>query len=136
MRLRPRPRRRPHLDITPLVDVVFLLVIFFVVTTSFVRPGGLDLVLPQAETTMPLEEDRKVVVSIDADGVFFVDGQVHDTAALRRVLEAAHQADPRTVLLVQAHRQSRHQHVVTVLDLARMLSWRRIAIASENPDTP
>lgn len=109
----------PKLNLTPLIDIVFLLLIFFMVTTQFVDDGGLKLTLPQAAATKP-QSDVRLVLSVDADGRFFlgnesVEGDLID--ALAGWLPAA---DEDKKVLLKADGLASHQAVITAMDaLAR-----------------
>lgn len=109
----------PKLNLTPLIDIVFLLLIFFMVTTQFVDDGGLKLTLPQAASTKA-QSDVRLTLSVDADGRYFlgseqVEGELSD--ALAAWLPAA---DDEKKVLLKADGLASHQAVISAMDaLAR-----------------
>ncbi len=119
-----------RLDIAPLVDVVLLLIIFFMLTSSFITPSGLRIDLPSAESVEPQEKDH-LTVTISEKGEIFIDEQSVTPEALRERLASALAADPGRTLILAADRQARHGVVVRVMSLARDLGWEKMAIAAE-----
>ena len=122
-----------RLDIAPLVDVVLLLIIFFMLTSSFITPSGLRVDLPSAESVEPQEKDH-LTVSISEEGDIFVDDRPVSPEVLRDRLAASLAAFPGRTLILEADRQSRHGVVVRVMSLARDLGWEKMAIAA-HPDS-
>ena len=129
------PRRRPTLllDLTPLIDVVFLLLIFFMVSTTFVQDNdvGLEIDLPRSDSNQLLEAAEDVALRVAADGSVFVDDTGVDIEALREKLTAAAKRDPDTMVILEADQAVDHGRVVEILDLARDLGLTRFAIATE-----
>lgn len=131
-------RRRPPLalELTPLIDVVFLLLIFFMVSTTFVSDdGGLAVELPRSENRDLIPEGRDVALAISADGTMQIDGEVHDLDQLRRKLKATAEEDPSTMVVVRADKDLAHGRVVEVMDLVRELGLTQFAIATESGQT-
>lgn len=136
MKLRVRRREEPDINLTPLIDVVFLMLIFFMVTTTFLREGNLELNLPEASrdpvqaTTEPLE------LVINSQGEYFLDGKAlinRKSETIRRALERAMEVNPRG-LIVRADAATPHQAVVTALDAAGQANIAQIAIATVPSD--
>jgi biopolymer transport protein ExbD len=133
MRLRREQRDAPEVNLTPLIDVVFLLLIFFMVSTTFSRDSELGIELPEA--TLPPEErdPEHVEVAIDAQGRFYIDGRQLLNTQLVTVKQALSEATAeRTapVVVVSADGQTPHQSVVTVMDAARQLGLLRLTFAA------
>ncbi len=134
MNLRPGRRRNPpDLNLTPLIDVVFLLLIFFMVSTTFSREAELTIELPEAEGEQAVVERDVVEIVIDTSGQFYINGQqVVSThvEVVRRALREAGQAlnDPRIV--ISADRNTPHQAVVTAMDAARQLGYVNLTFAT------
>jgi biopolymer transport protein ExbD len=127
-------RRRPPmaLELTPLIDVVFLLLIFFMVSTTFVSDdGGLAVELPRSENRDLIPEGRDVALVIGADGTMQIDGQPHSLEQLRNRLKATAEEDPSTMVVVRADKELAHGRVVEVMDLVRQLGLTHFAIATE-----
>lgn len=132
MNLRPRRPEEPEIGLTPLIDVVFLLLIFFMVTTTFRKESVFDITLPQA-ARQPTEQRPALVVSIDAGGRYAVNDLAlpdTDPASLRARLTELAATEQRPVLEIRADASTPHQAVVTVLDVAGQLGLQRIAIAT------
>ena len=126
MRFAGAQQQSANFGLAPLLDVVLLLLIFFVVTTSFTEPR-LALELPEAETAAP-GEARVLVVSIDADGTLAIGGEPVEQAELDRRLSEAAQADEE--LELRADAATPHGSVVEVLDRARKAGVTRVGIAA------
>lgn len=132
MNLRPRRREEPNVNLTPLIDVVFLLLIFFMVSTTFRREADLRLELPEASRT-PVPTEQHLTVSIDAAGVYYVNERALPDARPETLKEALAEAagdDRQQPLLLRADGRTPHQAVVTALDAAGQLGFRRLAIAT------
>ena len=120
------------LELTPLIDVVFLLLIFFMVSTTFVTDdGGLSVELPRSENRDLIPEGRDLALVIDADGTMQVDGEVLSLDQLRIKLRATAEQDPSTMVVVRADKGLPHGRVVEVMDLVRGLGITQFAIATE-----
>lgn len=135
MKFRVRARRPVMVEITPLVDVVFMLVIFFTVTTTFATHSGLRVDLPSAEQVdneLHKEKVLEVVVS-EAGGYFFNQERVarHD---LEEKLRLAVKGEGRLMLVIKADRNAKHGDVVHLMDRARTLGVESLAIAAERED--
>lgn len=127
--------RREELDvnITPLIDVVFLLLIFFMVSTTFERESEIEIVLPQAAVNAVPTDDFSLQVTIDAEGTFFVNGQRvvnSKIETLKKAMQevAAERKDPPIILSADA--QTPHQAVITVMDAARQLGFIHLNFAT------
>ncbi len=129
----PRPPRRDvRIDISALIDVVFLLLIFFAVSTTFLESTGLDLELPSADTSAA-PESRDVTVWIGEEGNLRFDGRDLQLADLETDLKAALEQAERKFVVIMADRNARLEHVVQVMDLARKSGAVGLTIASKEP---
>jgi len=122
------------INITPLTDIFLVLLIIFMVTTTAIAEAGADkggfkVTLPKSGKGDPTAS-RDLTVTILADGRVVMGGKVLDEAALRGQLEAAHDKNPDTLVLVQADEGVAHGRVVAVMDLARRSGLARLAIAT------
>ena len=139
MKFREQVRRpRPALDLTPMLDVTFNLILFFVVTTQFASeqqpaPDGLQVDLPRAAAAQVLPSEASVDLTVGPDGAVAIDGATVGRAELRGRLQSAAERDPNTLVVLRADRGVKHGEVVSVMDLARTLGLTRLAIATE-PD--
>lgn len=137
MNLRPTRKDNVELNITPLIDVVFLLLIFFMVSTTFERESEINLTLPEASEEASEQEPAAVNVAVDADGRVFVNGTPLANAQLVTIREAIREAaggleDP--PVIISADEDTRHQIVVRVMDAARQLELIKIIFATRRPD--
>ena len=126
-------RRREDLivDVTPLIDIIFQLVLFFMVSTTFVTSPGIEVDLPRSSSETILQDDAEIEIWVTRDGAVQVDEQAVDWAGLQNRLTSARTADPRTLVIIKADRDVDHGRVVAVMDLARSLGLSRLAIATE-----
>jgi biopolymer transport protein ExbD len=121
----------PVLEVTPLVDVVFLLLIFFLLTATFVRNPNIPIRLPQASVNQITPQKRDIMVGITAAGDLQYEGKATSIESLRTAMRQIHSDAPETMVLIQADRQSRHGRVVQVMDVAKQIGFERIGIAIE-----
>lgn len=134
MNLRPRKEDEVDLNLTPLIDVVFLLLIFFMVSTTFVKESEIKLDLPEASTSIAPDEEGTIKISIDARGRYFINEVplVNSQAeTIEKAIKEAAGNNKKPLIIVNADRQTTHQSVVSVLDAARRLNFLRITFATE-----
>ncbi|TLS69113.1 biopolymer transporter ExbD [Mariprofundus erugo] len=130
MKLRQKKRADYLVDITPLVDVVFLMLIFFMVSTTFNVTSSLKLDLPSSHATAQQQEIKQVTIAINANGKLFVqDEAVADDELRSRILNASH-GDPNMRVVLRADADARHKRVVFVLDTLRGLNMSKVGIAT------
>jgi biopolymer transport protein ExbD len=124
-----------EINVTSLIDVVLLLLIFFMVSTTFLNPEHINLTLPSAsKNSEQAEKPAPVEITIDRSGQYFVDGKAllntqEETLRQGMLDAAAGQTEPR--VLIHADANATHQSVVTVLDVARQLGWVHVSFATE-----
>jgi biopolymer transport protein ExbD len=127
-----RARRRGGgaalIDLTPLIDVVFQLLIFFVLTSTFQNNPAFNVQLPKAENREQVQEPKAVVVTLSARGEFEVDGEVVDERELELRLCAAAQDPETTGVNIKADQSTQHQYVVTVMDIAKTCGLQKLGI--------
>jgi len=123
-----RPRR-VALDLTPLIDVVLMLVLFFMLTTTFVLSPGVQVDLPQGSSLQqPRESDAIITITKDA-AVYFQDAQV-SLETLQAVLQRAKSQQPGLRVVIKADTLVQHGRVVEVMDMAKLVGIERLAIAT------
>lgn len=137
MNLRPQRRREePDVNLTPLIDVVFLLLIFFMVSTSFQRDTQIPLRLPEAESEALETQSTVVEVGIDTEGRYFVNREalVNDQrSTVRRAIEKAAGDADSPQIIISADRSTPHEAVVRAMDAARQAGYSRITLATRRP---
>jgi len=133
-----RKRHRSEVDteinITPMLDIVFIMLIFFIVTTSFVREQGLDVSRPsQAEQEVVREDDTlPILVRIDQISMITINNRRVDADAVRANLERERAQNPRSPLIIAAHPDSDTNSLVRVLDAANIVGISSISVATES----
>ncbi len=139
MQLKVRGRRKALINVTALLDVVFLLLIFFVVTSTFLEQPGLDLSLPEASSADVATRDE-VILRMTVDGAMFVGGQKVEEDALEQALRAGLAAENVTRVVLEADERVPHGQVVKGMDAARKAGATALIIATRPdvapPDRP
>lgn len=133
-------RRREAVDVnlTPLIDVVFLLLIFFMVSTTFSKESRLTLQLPEAEADAVPTENRMIEVVVSADGSYAINGQSLVNSQLKTLMSAiAKVSDSNAQLpfVITADKDARHDAVIRVYDAAGRLGFTQIGVTTKQPGT-
>jgi len=134
-----RPQRDNSINLTPLIDVVFLLLIFFMVTTTFTRETRMLISLPEAEAEAVAREKKVVELVVSKDGSYAVDGQSlinRDIKTIMAALKDASAGDNKMPLVITADALSTHQAVITAMDAAGRLGFETLNIATQQPQEP
>ena len=138
MNLRQRAKTEPTIDLTALIDVVFLLLIFFMVSTTFERAAALKIDLPEASEAVTQEDvPNRLELVIDAEGRMYLnDQQLVDGRAETLIAAFQQQAgtDRNIPLLLRADRETPHHFVVTAMDVAARLGFVNLSIAADRTE--
>jgi len=127
-----KPRKRDSIDVTPMLDVVFIMLIFFIVTASFVKESGLDVNRPDAETAE--QKDRaNILVAIGPEGDIWIDQRKVDVTSVRANIERLHAENPQGSVVIQADEEAATRHLVSVMDAARQAGVYNVSIAAQEP---
>jgi biopolymer transport protein ExbD len=121
------------INLTPLIDIVFILLIFFIVTSSFVKESGVDVERPSAATAVRKEQGN-IIVSITRDGEIWLDRQIVDRRTLRSHIERLYGENPEGTVVIVADRNSRTGLLVEVMDQARLAGVTKIAVAASRDE--
>ena len=136
MKLNLRPRTQPEVNLTSLIDVVLLLLIFFMVSTSFVKQSQIAISLPQADSAAVVEEvPEQIDIMITETGTFLVNGRElinSRVETIRNALQMVSGGNNGLPLTISADANAKHQDVVTAMDIAGRLGFTRISIATVN----
>jgi biopolymer transport protein ExbD len=136
MNLNNRPRAEPEVNMTSLIDVVLLLLIFFMVSTSFVKQSQISIRLPQADSTALVEDvPERIDIMITEAGTYLVNGRELINSrpeTIRNALQKTSGGNPSIPLTISADANARHQYVVTAMDVAGKLGFVQISIATIN----
>ena len=137
MRLRRAGTEDPQINLTPLIDVVFLLLIFFMVSTTFERESELNLELPEAKAESADRSPMAIEVAIDAEGRVHLDGRTlagAGVAGIRAALVERAGATPAPPLVIRADASTPYQAVVTVMDAASQAGFVNLSLPVRAPD--
>lgn len=132
---RSRREEEPRLGIAPLIDIVFLLLIFFMVTSHFDLASGVRLQLPEMASRLSQEPRREATVVIDTDGNTYLEGEPVEKKLLEERFRKRVQDDGLERIILQADKDTRHGAVLGIIDLARAAGVRSVIIAARwKPD--
>ena len=129
-RRRSKRQDEEEVNLTPMLDVVFILLIFFIVTASFVKESGIDINRPAAATAVRKERGN-ILVAITPTGQIWIDRRQVDIRAVRANIERLHAENPQGAVVIQADRESKNGLLVEVLDAAKLAGVENISIAAE-----
>ncbi len=133
-----RRRRRDDLEksevnLTPMLDVVFIMLIFFIVTASFVKEAGIEITRPPAATA-ERKERGNIMIAITENDQIWIDRRQVDQRALRANIERLHAENPQGSVVIQADKNSKNGLLVQVMDAARLAGVKSVALAAEVVD--
>jgi len=133
MNLQPGDEDEPEVNLTPLIDVVFLLLIFFMVSTTFEQQSRIQIELPEATATPTETEDETLEIVIDAQGRYFIgERQVVNTElkTLKSAISKAVDGRESLTVIIRADASTPHQAVITALDASSQLGLTQISLAT------
>ena len=137
MKLRQSKEQDIEINLTSLIDVVFLLLIFFMISTTFERQASLKIDLPEASAEAePQETPERLELVIDPEGrIYLNDSQLVDStvATIRAALEQTAGESRDLPIVIRADAQTPHHYVVPVMDVSGQLGFTRLSIATERP---
>ncbi len=119
----------PGIDLTPLMDIVFIMLIFFIVTTSFIKESGVEVNRPTANTA-ERKERGNILIAITANGEVWIDKRQVDVRAVRANVERFKAENPEAAVVIQADRDSKNGLLVEVMDQVRLAGVSNISIAA------
>lgn len=118
-----------EINLTPMLDVVFIMLIFFIVTASFVKEAGIDVNRPDAPVTETKPEDANILIMIDANDDIWIDRRMIDPRAVRANIERLHAENPKGSVVIQPNKRSTNKMLVTIMDASRSAGVYSISIA-------
>lgn len=121
------------IDITPMLDIVFIMLIFFIVTTSFVKESGVTVSRPSAQTAEQ-KKGSNILVAIRANGEIWIDRRAVDVRAVRPNIERMKAENPEGAVIIQADQHSSTGMLVKVMDQIRLAGVEDISISAEGTD--
>jgi biopolymer transport protein ExbD len=118
-------------NLTPLIDMVIILLIFFLVTASFTKESGIDVDRPTAKTAAR-EEQGSMIIGVSKDGEIWIDSQKIDMRAVRAHVEHLHAQNPEGTVIILADKSAQTGTTVEVLDQVRLAGVTNVSIAASN----
>lgn len=127
--------RKPEISMAPLIDMVFLLLIFFAVTTNFIKESGIKVDKARAATTQPLQKDL-MIVSIDREGRYWYDNGIRSLEEVTVSAEAAADRNPRLNVVIVPDRKSEVEPLILLMDRLRSKNLHRFSLGTQFADRP
>ena len=121
-----------EINLTPMLDVVFIMLIFFIVTATFIKEAGIQVDRPDA-TTAESQDDAAILIAISPNDEIWIDRKERDPRGIRSVIERLHAENPKGSIVIQADEGSTHETLVIVMEAAKAAGVTNVAIASD-PD--
>jgi biopolymer transport protein ExbD len=121
-----------ELDLTPMLDVVFIMLIFFIVTTSFVKASGIEINTPIASTAEE-KNNTTIFVAISAAGNVWIDGREVEVRTVKSIIGRMHAQNPEGAVVVQSDKKASTEHLLAVMDQIRSAGVKNIAVAAKKP---
>ena len=118
------------IDLTPMLDVVFIMLIFFIVTTSFVKESGIDVSRPSAKTAKK-KQRASILVAINQSGEIWIQRRKVDIRSVRANIERLHAESPEGTVVIQADKRSETGLLVDVMDQVRLAGVESIAVSAQ-----
>ncbi len=118
------------INITPLIDVVFILLLFFAVTTSFITTSSIKVDLPKAKGEA-VEQKKNIRIAVDNKGLLYLEGNKINDSELEGKLSLLKESNPDALIVIEADEKALHGKVIFVMDTARSVDFIRFAIATE-----
>ncbi len=119
------------INLTPMLDVVFIMLIFFIVTATFIKQTGIDVLRPDAESAEQ-KPTVAVLVAIGPTGEIWIDNERVEEAAVRAQIERLHAENPKGGLVVQADRAAKYEKLAVVLNAARAAGMTQVAVSTDS----
>jgi biopolymer transport protein ExbD len=120
-----------EINLTPMLDVVFIMLIFFIVTAVFIQQPGIDITRATANTTMPVSSS--VYVAISQDNEIWLDGDQVDVEAVRYRIERLHAENPGSGIVIQADADAKNEYTIAVMDAAKAAGLTSTMISATKP---
>ena len=118
-----------EINLTPMLDVVFIMLIFFIVTASFIKEAGIDVDRPDAPTAES-QDDAAILIAISANDEIWIDRRETEPNAVRGMIERLHAENPKGSIVIQADEESTNEMLVIVMEAAKQAGVSNVAIAA------
>ncbi|MDF1692343.1 MAG: biopolymer transporter ExbD [Zhongshania sp.] len=120
-----------EIDLTPMLDVVFIMLIFFIVTASFIKEAGVEVNRPDASTSSK-KENVNILIAVTATNEIWIDKRRVDKRAVRSIVERMHAENPKGAVVIQADKASNTETVTAVIDASRSAGVYDVSLATED----
>ena len=120
-----------EINLTPMLDVVFIMLIFFIVTASFIKEAGIDVERPEAPTG-ERQDDASILIAISGNDEIWIDRKEQDPRGVRSTIERLHAENPKGSIVIQADEESTNEILVLVMEAAKQAGVANVAIATES----
>ena len=120
-----------EINLTPMLDVVFIMLIFFIVTATFIKEAGIQVDRPDT-VTAEFQEDASILIAISSTDEIWIDRKEREPRAVRGIIERLHSENPKGSIVIQADEDSTHEMLVIVLEAAKAAGVKNVAIAADN----
>ena len=120
-----------EINLTPMLDVVFIMLIFFIVTASFIKEAGIQVTRPDA-ITAESQEDAAILIAISSNDEIWIDRREVEPRGLRTHIERLHAENPKGSIVIQADENSTNETLVQVMEAAKAVGVSNVAIATES----
>lgn len=121
-----------RIELTPLIDIIFQLVLFFMVSTTFEQSPAIDIDLPESSTDQLVSQDMSAEVWIDKEGALFIDQSPISSEDLEALIVTKLQKNPELLIVVNADQSVEHRSVVTLIDRLQVLGVQKLSIGTSN----
>ena len=125
------PEEESSIDLTPLLDIVFIMLIFFIVTATFTKESGITVNQPAAQTSKKIS-GQSVIIGLDAQNSIWLDGRNIDLRAVQINIARLRAENPKLSLIIAADRQSSTETLISVMDASRRAGIENISLAAKN----
>jgi biopolymer transport protein ExbD len=135
MNFRPRQKEEPEINLIPFIDVLLVILIFLMLTTTYSKFTELQLTLPVADAEQLRDHPKEVIVAVAADGRYAINKtplEGKHVEQVARALSEASTAGPKSVIIISADAAAPHQSVVTVMEAARRVGLSQITFATQS----
>ncbi|MBT8066148.1 MAG: biopolymer transporter ExbD [Gammaproteobacteria bacterium] len=120
-----------EINLTPMLDVVFIMLIFFIVTATFIKEAGIQVERPDT-VTADTQDDASILIAISPNDEIWIDRKKRDPRAVRSVIAQLHAENPKGSIVIQADEKSTHETLVIVMEAAKGAGVTNVAIASDD----
>ena len=120
-----------EINLTPMLDVVFIMLIFFIVTASFIKEAGIDVTRPDAPTA-DKQDDASILIAISPNDEIWIDRRMTEPSEVKSVIERLHAENPKGSIVIQADENSTNDKLVVVMEAAKQAGVTNVAIAAND----